>query len=44
MELMEGRQEQYDTSLNELFEAVKQMMETPSEERKRLGYRGGDPL
>jgi hypothetical protein len=44
MELMEGRQEQYDTSLNELFEAVKQMMESPAEERKRLGYRGGDPV
>ncbi|MEX1133155.1 MAG: ORF6N domain-containing protein [Flavobacteriales bacterium] len=44
MELIEGRQEQYDATLNELFEAVKQMMETPAEERKRLGYRGGDPL
>lgn len=44
MELMEGRQELYDTSLNELFEAVKQMMESPAEERKRLGYRGGDPV
>jgi hypothetical protein len=44
MELMEGRQEQYDVALNDLFDAVKKMMETPTEERKRLGYRGGDPV
>jgi hypothetical protein len=44
LERMEGRQDQYDAALGELFEAVKQMMETPTEERKRLGYRGGDPV
>lgn len=44
LDRMEGRQEEYDVALNELFEAVKQMMETPAEERKRLGYRGGDPV
>jgi hypothetical protein len=44
LERMEGRQEQYDAALNDLFDAVKQMMEIPMEERKRLGYRGGDPV
>jgi len=44
MELMEGRQDQHDAALEQLFEAVKQLMETPVEERKRLGYRGGDPV
>jgi hypothetical protein len=44
LERMEGRQDQYDLALNDLFNAVKQMMETPTEERKRLGYRGGDPV
>lgn len=44
LERMEGRQDQYDAALGELFEAVKQMMETPTEERKRLGYPGGDPV
>lgn len=44
LERIEGRQDQYDLALNDLFNAVKQMMETPTEERKRLGYRGGDPV
>jgi hypothetical protein len=44
LERMEGRQDQYDVALNDLFDAVKKMMETPTEERKRLGYRGGDPV
>jgi hypothetical protein len=44
LDRMEGRQDQYDVALNDLFDAVKQMMETPTEERKRLGYRGGDPV
>jgi hypothetical protein len=44
LERMECRQDQYDLALNDLFNAVKQMMETPTEERKRLGYRGGDPV
>lgn len=44
LERMEGRQDQYDLALNDLFNGVKQMMETPTEERKRLGYRGGDPV
>ena len=44
LERMEGRQEAHEEALQELFEAVKQLMEKPAEERRRLGYRGGDPV
>ena len=44
VERMEGRQEQTDDALGELFEAVKQLMEAPSGDRLRIGYKGGDPI
>lgn len=44
MERMEGRQERADEVLNELFEAVKLLMEKPGWDRKRLGFRGGDDV
>ena len=44
VERMEGRQEQTDDALGELFEAVKQLMEGPSGDRLRIGYKGGDPI
>jgi hypothetical protein len=44
MERMEGRQERVDEELGNLFEAVKQLMEAPVDERIRLGFKGGDPI
>ena len=44
LERMEGRQEAHEEALRELFEAVKQLMEKPAMDRKRLGYRGGDDV
>ena len=44
VERMEGRQERTDTAVVELFEAVKQLLDRPTDERLRIGYRGGDPL
>jgi hypothetical protein len=44
VERMEGRQERTDTAVVELFEAVKQLLDRPTGERLRIGYRGGDPL
>jgi hypothetical protein len=44
MERMEGRQGRMEEDLGSLFEAVKQLMGEPPTERRRLGYRGGDPI
>jgi hypothetical protein len=44
VELMEGRLERTDDALGELFEVVKQLMEGPSGDRLRIGYKGGDPI
>lgn len=44
LERMEHRQDASDEALASLFEAVKQMMEKPASDRKRLGFRGGDPV
>lgn len=44
MERMEGRQDQADEELASLFEAVNQLMEGPTEERRRLGFKGGDTI
>lgn len=44
VERMEGRQERTDAAVVELFEAVKQLLDRPTGERLRIGYRGGDPL
>ncbi len=44
VERMEGRQERTDTAVVELFDAVKQLLDRPTGERLRIGYRGGDPL
>jgi hypothetical protein len=44
LERMEGRQQDVDEALGQLFEAVKQLMEKPAGDRKRLGYRGGDDV
>ncbi|MBL8002752.1 MAG: ORF6N domain-containing protein [Flavobacteriales bacterium] len=44
MERMEGRQGRMEEDLGGLFEAVKQLMGEPPGERRRLGYRGGDPI
>ena len=44
MERMEGRQDLVDEELSSLFEAVKQLMEGPTEERRRLGFKGGDTI
>lgn len=44
LERMEGRQEANAEAVQELFEPVKQLMEKPAMDRKRLGYRGGDDV
>lgn len=44
VERMEGRQERTDAAVVELFEAVKQLLDRPTGERLRIGYRGGDVL
>jgi len=44
VERMEGRQDRMDEGLGSLFEAVKQLMEGPAEERRRLGFKGGDMI
>lgn len=44
MDRIEGRQDQNEAELHELFDAVKSLMERPSGDRKRFGYRGGDAL
>lgn len=44
LERMEDRQDAGEEALADLFETVRQLMERPSGDRKRLGYRGGDAL
>lgn len=44
MEGMEDRQDRAEEELGSLFEAVKQLMEAPAEERRRLGFKGGDMI
>jgi hypothetical protein len=44
MERMETRQGRMEEDLGGLFEAVKQLMEAPAEERRRLGFKGGDMI
>ncbi|MBL7980524.1 MAG: ORF6N domain-containing protein [Flavobacteriales bacterium] len=44
MERMESRQEHTDAAVVELFEAVKQLLDRPTGDRLRIGYRGGDPV
>jgi hypothetical protein len=44
MERMETRQGRMEEDLGGLFEAVKQLMEEPGAERRRLGYKGGDTI
>ncbi len=44
VERMEGRQERTEAAVGELFEAVKQLLDRPTGDRLRIGYRGGDPL
>ncbi|MCO6482752.1 MAG: hypothetical protein J5I62_08150 [Flavobacteriales bacterium] len=44
LERMEDRQDAGEEALAGLFEAVKQLMEKPAGDRKRMGYRGGDAL
>lgn len=44
LERMEDRQGQHEEALQELFEAVKQLIEKPAMDRKRLGYKGGDDV
>lgn len=44
LERMEDRQGQHEEALQELFEAVKQLIEKPANYRKRLGYEGGDDV
>jgi hypothetical protein len=41
---MEGRQDQTDAVVGQLFEKVKEMMEKPPSDRLRIGYKGGDPI
>ena len=44
LERMEGRQNETDEALGQLFEVVKEMMERPTIDRLRIGYKGGDPI
>ncbi len=44
VERMEGRQERTEGVVSELFEAVKHLLDRPTGDRLRIGYRGGDPL
>lgn len=44
MEKLEERQTNSEDALAELFEAVKQLMAKPVQERKRLGCKGGDDV
>ena len=44
VERLEGRQERTDTAVSELFEVVKHLLDHPTGDRLRIGYRGGDPL
>ena len=44
VERMEGRQERTEGVVGVLFEAVKQLLDRPTGDRLRIGYRGGDPL
>lgn len=44
MERMESRQEHADAAVVELFEAVKQLLDRPTGDRLRIGYRGGNPV
>lgn len=44
LERMEDRQDAGEEALADLFETVRQLMEKPAGDRKRLGYRGGDAL
>jgi hypothetical protein len=44
VERMEGRQDRMEEGMGSLFEAVKQLMEGPAEERRRLGFKGGDMI
>lgn len=44
LERMEGRQNASEEALSGLFEAVKQLMNKPAGDRKRIGYKGGDAV
>lgn len=44
VERMEGRQDRMEEGMGSLFEAVKQLLEGPAEERRRLGFKGGDMI
>ena len=44
LERMDDRQGQHEEALHELFEAVKELIERPAMDRKRLGYKGGDDV
>lgn len=44
MAQMEERQIASEDALAELFEAVKQLMAKPAQDRKRLGFKGGDDV
>ncbi len=44
MERLEERQTSSEDALAELLEAVKQLMAKPMQDRKRLGYKGGDDV
>lgn len=44
MAQMEERQTASEDALAELFEAVKQLMAKPAQDRKRLGFKGGDDV
>ncbi|MDX9752230.1 MAG: ORF6N domain-containing protein, partial [Flavobacteriales bacterium] len=44
LERMEDRQDTSDEALARLFEAVRQLMEKPAWDRKRLGFKGGDEV
>jgi len=44
VERMEGRQDRMEEGMGSLFEAVNQLMEGPADERRRLGFKGGDMI
>jgi hypothetical protein len=44
VERMEGRHERTDAVVGELFEVVKHLLDRPTGDRLRIGYRVGDPL
>lgn len=44
MEQLERHQDDTDGALGRLFEAVKHLMDKPTVDRKRLGFKGGDAM